>query len=69
MTTPYQMAINNVARAIRKQASAAHDYSEPELNAFTASTYLALAFCMNKEEVCADIIRADSALCLCHFSK
>ena len=52
MTTPYQMAINNMARKIRSQS----EDQEPRLNAFDASIYLAVAFCKLPEDVIADII-------------
>jgi hypothetical protein len=56
-TSPYQMAINNVARAIRNQHLIGSE--EPTVNAFDASEILALAFCKNKVEVLADIIGAE----------
>ncbi len=55
----YQMAINNTARAIRAQAPAVVDSDPvPELNAFTASSILAVAFCKAKEEVLVDLVNA-----------
>ncbi len=60
-TTPYQMAVNNVAREIRENAKA--NLNRPNNlakgpNAFDASFYLGLAFCKPKEEVIMDIIQA-----------
>lgn len=56
----YQMAISNTARAIRSQPPAIRDNDPiPELNAFTASSILAVAFCKAKEEVIADLLRAE----------
>ena len=53
-TTPYQMAVNNVARAIRD--SEFEPGSCPD--AFMSSAVLAMAFCKAKEEVIEDIIKA-----------
>jgi hypothetical protein len=62
MTIPigaYQLAVRNVARHIRKHADAPAGDLEPFLDAFTASTVLAVAFCKSKEEVCSDIVHAE----------
>jgi hypothetical protein len=57
----YQLAVRNVARFIRKRATApAGEYNSPFLDAFSASEVLAVAFCKNKEEVCNDIVHAEN---------
>lgn len=53
--TPYQMCINNIALYIRHTK----DGSIPSINAFDCSEVIAIAFCKFKEEVLADIIRAN----------
>ena len=55
--TAYQMAVNNVARAIRAQRKSDVEAGDG-INAFDASVYLAMAFCKFKEEVIADIVSA-----------
>ena len=57
MTSPYQMCINNVARKIRSQPETGKDELYPD--AFACSTVLAMAFCKAKEEIVADILRAE----------
>ena len=53
-TTPYQMCIDNVARHIRNHPALTND----SVDAFKASTVLAIAFCKGKEEVISDILIA-----------
>ena len=53
--TPYQMAINNVARHIMMNPAT---LDGTNLNAFTASHVLGIAFCKEKIEVIGDIINA-----------
>ena len=51
----YQMVINNTARHLRSTENMA---AEQPLNAFEASTYLAVAFCKTKD-VLEDILLVD----------
>ena len=53
--TPYQMAINNVARYIRNHPAGGRDDSEV-VTAFEASTVLSIAFCKSKEEMLASAV-------------
>ena len=53
--TPYQMTINNVARHIRMNPAT---WDGTNLDAFTASHVLGIAFCKDKIEVIEDIINA-----------
>lgn len=57
-TSPYQMAINNTARFIQSPKNRDTGSEDPTINAFDASIILAIAFCKNKEEVLADLLRA-----------
>jgi hypothetical protein len=56
--TPYQMCINNTARHINGHALFPHD----TVDAFSASTVLAVAFCKSKEDVVSDLIVASGLL-------
>ena len=54
--SPYQMCVNNVAMYIRSNPS---EHYPSTIDAFTASSVLAIAFCMSKEEVLMHIVNAD----------
>lgn len=57
-TSPYQMAINNVARRIQSSENRAlADADKPCLDAFTAATVLSAAFCKDQNEVLHDLVR------------
>jgi len=49
--TAYQMAINNTAEYVRTHKGS--------IDAFTASTVLAVAFCKSKEETFEDMMNAN----------
>ena len=53
---PYKVAISNVARYIRSHRN--YGDAGGVLDGYTASMVLSVAFCKNKEEVLADILRA-----------
>lgn len=57
--TQYQMCINNVSNYIINQPRKDVENNEG-IDAFEASTILAIAFCKTKEEVIGDIIRNNS---------
>ena len=59
-TTPYQMAINNVAAYISgpENMAALSRGDGTAMDAFTASSVLSAAFCKAKEEVIMDIVGA-----------
>jgi hypothetical protein len=52
----YRMAVSNVARFIRGQRNLEGVGENAPLDAFTASTVLAAAFCKIQGEVLADIV-------------
>jgi hypothetical protein len=52
--TAYDMAIRNTASHIRNQSTQGE-----MLDAFTASTVLAIAFCKDSGEVLSDLVRVD----------
>jgi hypothetical protein len=60
--TAYQMAINNVARYIRSGDNRQAVHEGDGLDAFKASTTLAVAFCKSKEEVLEDILCCQASL-------
>jgi hypothetical protein len=59
IVSAYQVAINNTARYIRS-ARNMHCLDGGVLDGYTASMVLSVAFCKAKEEVLADILRAES---------
>lgn len=61
-TSPYQMAINNTATFIRSQENKRAATVGTGLDAFAASFALGVAFCKAKEEVLADLIKAQTEL-------
>ena len=59
-TSSYQMAVNNVARRIRSPENRELiDSGKSGLDAFTAATVLAAAFCKDQREVLHDLIRKE----------
>jgi hypothetical protein len=61
----YQMCVNNIAHHIRSKSeggfSTGSDDAEgesPDMDAFTASSVLSVAFCKAKEDVILDIMKA-----------
>lgn len=64
MTTPYEMAVNNVARFISNvERNGDPESSQPEnrpITAFTASVVLGAAFCKASHEVLCDIVAAST---------
>ena len=55
---PYKVAITNVARYIRSHRSTSGE-DGGTLDGYTASMGLSVAFCKAKEEILADIMRAE----------
>jgi len=56
--SPYQMTVNNVARYIKEHPAGTNG----SIDAFAASTVLAIAFCTDKEKVINDIVAAFGSL-------
>ena len=54
MTTPYQMAVNNAAKHIRKNPADTPDC----INIFGFSSVMSVLFCKNKIEIVDDILAA-----------
>lgn len=59
MNEVYQMVIKNVALNIRKRSTSLFQGSDSGLDAFTCSSILAIAFAKTKEDVLADLMRAE----------
>lgn len=55
-TSPYQMAVNNMAAYLKK----VNPLDEGAMNAFDLSAAAAVMFCKNKEEILADIINVNN---------